>query len=77
MVSFVHHMPHHVGHRLPSAPTRWAMLMAYRTPDPNATPAKWNRGVPAHWVERMESASLLTDAAREVFEADSPLRDAP
>ena len=77
MVSFVHHMPHHVGHRQPGSPTRWAMLMAYRTPDPMATPAQWTRGVPAHWVERLETAARVTDAARRVFEADNPLKDAP
>ena len=46
MVSFVHHMPHHVGHRDLDAPTRWGLLMAYRTPDPKASPTKWNEGTP-------------------------------
>ncbi len=73
MISFVHHMPHHVRHRPPGAPTRWGLLMAYRTPDPAASPAKWTRGVPAHWVERTAAKGLLSAAARRVFEADNPL----
>ena len=32
-ISFCHHMPHWVGPRRSSAPTRWALLLAYRTPD--------------------------------------------
>ena len=73
MVSFVHHMPHHVGHRDPDAPTRWGLLMAYRTPDSKASPAKWNEGTPTHWAERMEAASRLTPAMRRIFEGDHSL----
>ena len=73
MVSFVHHMPHHVQRRPPGAPTRWGLLMAYRTPDPQASPAKWTNGVPAHWVERTAAAGKLSDAELRVFEADNPL----
>ncbi len=74
MVSFVHHMPHHVGYRAPGAPTRWGLLMAYRTPDPEASPAKWSEGVPRHWVERFEAAGMLSSEARQVFEGDVPMR---
>ena len=70
MVSFVHHMPHHVGHRDLDAPTRWGLLMAYRTPDPKASPAKWNEGTPAHWAERVEAVGGITPAMRRVFEGD-------
>ena len=73
MVSFVHHMPHHVQRRPPGAPTRWGLLMAYRTPDPAASPAKWTGGIPTHWVERTAAAGKLSDAERRVFEADNPL----
>lgn len=73
MVSFVHHMPHHVGHRNPNAGTRWGLLMAFRTPDPTATPAKWTEGVPLHWVERVEAAGKLSPTARQLFEADNPI----
>jgi hypothetical protein len=73
MVSFVHHMPHHVGHREEGAPTRWGLLMAYRTPDPDATPSKWNEGTPVHWTERQEKAGRLSAAMRRVFEGDKPL----
>ena len=73
MVSFVHHMPHHVQRRPPEAPTRWGLLMAYRTPDPQASPAKWTNGIPTHWVERTAAAGKLSDAERRVFEADNPL----
>ena len=47
MVSFVHHMPHYVGRRKPGSKMRWGLLMAFRTPDPEATPAKWSNGVSA------------------------------
>ena len=47
--------------------------MAYRTPDPVASPAKWTGGIPAHWVERTAAAGKLSDAERRVFEADNPL----
>ena len=73
MVSFVHHMPHHVQHRPPRAPTRWGLLMAYRTPDPAAMPDKWTKGVPTHWIERTAAAGKLSDAERSVFKADNPL----
>ena len=73
MVSFVHHMPHYVGPRRPGKPTRWGLLMAYRTPDPKASPAKWTGGVPAHWAERTAAALKLSAATRRVFEADNPL----
>ena len=74
MVSFVHHMPHHVQRRPPGAPTRWGLLMAYRTPDPDAAPAKWTGGIPTHWVERTAAAGELSDEERRVFEADNPLQ---
>ena len=35
-VSFCHHMPHWVGPRVASAPTRWAFLFANQTPLPHA-----------------------------------------
>ena len=73
MVSFVHHMPHHVGHRDLDAPTRWGLLMAYRTPDPEASPVEWNEGTPAHWAERVEAEDRLTTAMRRIFEGDDPL----
>ena len=75
MVSFVHHMPHHVGHRDEDAPTRWGLLMAYRTPDPDEAPARWNEGTPEHWANRMAGDGLLTDAMHRVFEGDRPLAD--
>ena len=73
MVSFVHHMPHYVGPRQPEANTRWALLMAYRTPDPKASPAKWTDAVPSHWVERMVAEGKLSPTASRVFEGDNPL----
>ena len=73
MVSFVHHMPHHVGHRDGDAPTRWGLLMAYRTRDPDQEPARWNEGTPAHWADRMQEAGGLTPVMRRVFEGDSPI----
>ena len=72
MVSFVHHMPHQVGRRHPGAETRWTLLMAYRTPDPQATPARWTNAVPQHWVERQNEAGKLSSEARRVFAADNP-----
>ena len=73
MVSFVHHMPHRVGFRDDDAPTRWGLLMAYRTPDPDeAEPAPWNEGVPAHWIERWDAAGRITEPMRRVFEGDNP-----
>ena len=47
MVSFVHHMTHHVRHRPPGAPTRWGLLMAYRTPQqgrPSGQEVCWRIG---------------------------------
>ena len=73
MVSFVHHMPHYVGYRKPGMPTRWGLLMAYRTPDSEADPAKWTNGIPTHWVEHAAAQGKLPAAARRVFEADNPL----
>ena len=72
MVSFVHHMPHHVGHRHPEAPTRWGLLMAYRTRDHHEAPSRWNEGTPAHWGERMLAADKLTPMMQRVFEGDNP-----
>ena len=47
MVSFGHHMPHHVGHRNDDENVRWGLLMAFRTPDPTAQPndikIEWQR----------------------------------
>ena len=73
MVSFVHHLPHHVGHRKPDALVRWGLLMANRTPDPKASPSKWSSGVPAHWAERMEAAGTISEAARRVLEGNNPV----
>ena len=74
MVSFVHHLPHHVGHRKPDAPVRWGLLMAYRTPDPKGSPSKWSSGVPAHWAERADAAGKISVEARRVLEGDNPIR---
>jgi hypothetical protein len=74
LVSFVHHMPHHVGYRQPHAPTRWGLLQAYRTPDPEASPAKWTTRVPTHWLERLAVAGKLSAAVRRVCEADHPIK---
>ena len=77
MVSFVHHMPHHAGHRALDAETRWGLLMAYRTPDPTepsasaGTSTDWNEGTPAHWAQRMEDTGRLTPAMRRVLEGDA------
>jgi hypothetical protein len=46
MVSFVHHMPHHVGHRKEGTGLRLGLLMAFRSPDPTADPA----AVIADWL---------------------------
>lgn len=72
MVSFGHHMPHAVAHRDDDAPTRWGLLMAYRTPDESAEPTRWQEGAPVHWVERMEAAGTLRAQMRAVFEGDRP-----
>ena len=58
-VSFCHHMPHWVGARAPGAPTRWAALFAYRTPDPGLHPdarQKWGTAAPKQWLRRVEAA---------------------
>ena len=55
MVSFVHHMPHYVGRRKPDSEMRWGLLMAFRTPDPEAAPAKWANGGTPHWADRLEA----------------------
>ncbi len=73
MVSFVHHMPHHVGNRNPGLPTRWGLLMAFRTPDPKAAPAKWAESVPFHWVNRMETSGKLSAQACKAFQGDVPI----
>ena len=73
MVSFVHHMPHYVGYRKPGTTTRWGLLMAYRTPDPDAEPEKWTNGIPTHWVEQTAAQGKLSAAAQRVFEADNPI----
>lgn len=73
MVSFVHHMPHYVGRRKPGSEMRWGMLMAFRTFDSEAIPAKWSNGVPPHWADRLEAEGRLSVDARRVFEADNPI----
>ena len=73
MVSFVHHMPHYVGRRKPDSEIRWGLLMAFRTPDAEAAPAKWANGVPPHWADRLAAEGRLTSGARRVFEADNPI----
>lgn len=73
MVSFVHHLPHHVGHRKANTDTRWGLLMAFRTPDSTAEPAKWNESAPIHWVEKTEATGKLAPTARSVFEGDNPI----
>ena len=70
MVSFVHHMPHHVGNRDQGTEIRWGLLMAYRTPDPLASPTKWTNGVATHWVERLAATDQLTAGAYQVYSAD-------
>jgi hypothetical protein len=72
MVSFGHHMPHHVGYRDEGAKTRWGLLMAYRTPDPLARSAKWTNGVALHWAEQLEAAGMLSCGARNVYSGDVP-----
>ena len=72
MVSFVHHMPHFVGSVPEGAATRWGILIAYRTPDPNAQPRKWSEQVPPHWADRQVAAGALNPEAIRVFQADNP-----
>jgi hypothetical protein len=59
MVSFGHHMPHHVGHRNNDADVRSGLLMALRTPDPTADPAK----VDSDWRRNGERLSTLGPAS--------------
>ena len=73
MVSFVHHMPHYVSRRKPGSKMRWGLLMAFRTPDPDAVPAKWANGVLPHWADRQEAEGKLSVGARPVFGADNPM----
>jgi hypothetical protein len=73
MVSFVHHLPHHVGHRKENTDMRWGLLMAYRTPDPTAKPAKWNESAPIYWCKRAEASKTLSPAVQRVFEGDNPI----
>ncbi len=76
MVSFVHHMPHYVGPRRPGSGVRWALLMAYRTPNFETHSAKWTEAVPPHWIERMAAEGKLSPTAQHVFAGDNPLTDA-
>ncbi|MFT5368907.1 MAG: hypothetical protein ACI8V2_003880 [Candidatus Latescibacterota bacterium] len=73
MVSFVHHLPHHVGHRKANTDMRWGLLMAYRSPDPTAEPAKWNESAPIYWCNRTEAAGTLSPTAQRLFEGDNPI----
>ena len=66
-------MPHYVGYRKPGTATRWGLLMAYRTPDPDAEPEKWTNGIPTHWVEQTAAQGKLSATAQRVFEADNPI----
>jgi hypothetical protein len=59
MVSFVHHLPHHVGFRKLEAPDR------------GAAPTRWSSGVPAHWAER--NAAQISEEARRVLAGDNPI----
>lgn len=72
IVSFVHHLPHHAGIRRPDAATRWSILIAFRTPDPMASPARWSELVPPHWADRALAAGVLSPGAQRVFQADVP-----
>jgi len=74
MVSFGHHMPHHVGHRNSDAGMRWGLLMAFRSLDPTAEPAKWNESAPIYWAEKAEAEGTLSEAARRVFAGDNPIQ---
>ena len=62
-ISFCHHMPHWVGARAPGAPTRWAALFAYRTPDPELHNGgqKWGTAAPKQWLRRVEAAVARGD----------------
>jgi len=73
MVSFPHHMPHHVGPRHPDAPPRRTLLMAYRTPDPDAEPTRWTDGAPPQWIKRMDAAGKISAAALNVLAGDNPI----
>jgi hypothetical protein len=73
MVSFVHHLPHNVGHRKANTDMRWGLLMAFRTPDSTAEPAKWNESTPVHWCERTDAVNKFSPQVRRVFEGDNPI----
>lgn len=73
MVSFVHHMPHYVGYRQPGAGVRLGLLMAYRTPDPQAEPERWSAGVPAEWADRMHATGRFSDRALRILRTDNPV----
>jgi hypothetical protein len=75
LVSFVHHMPHYVGYRQPSAGVRWGLLMAYRNPDPQAQPERWSPGVPAEWAGRMHAAGKLSAQALRILQSDNPVAE--
>ena len=74
IVSFVHHMPHYAGRRSPDAATRWAILMACRTPDPQAAPARWSEHVPSYWAERTLESVTMSPGAQRMFQADLTAR---
>ena len=74
IISFVHHMPHYAGHRSADAETRWSILMAYRTPDPDAEPARWTKGVSAHWADRALATGKLSPAAVQIFQGENAAR---
>jgi len=74
IVSFVHHMPHYAGRRSPDAATRWAILMAYRTPDPQASPARWSTCVPVYWADRTLESGTMSPGAQRMFQADLTAR---
>jgi len=72
MVSFVHHMLHHVGERH-SGPwgVRWGLLLTYRNADTayasQHEPRKFLAGVPQHWAERELAAGRLSAGAQRVL----------
>ena len=73
MVSFVHHMPHRVGFRDDDAPTRWGLLMAYRTPDPGrGGDGPLERGRPGPLGRAPGGGGRITEPMRRVFEGDNP-----
>ena len=72
MVSFVHHMFHHVGERH-SGPwgVRWGLLLTYRNADTayasQHESRKFLAGVPQHWAERELAAGELSAGAQRVL----------